>query len=659
MAISSPGIGSNLDVNSIVSQLMAVERQPLTALDTKEISYQAKLTAYGNLKSALSSFQGSLSALNSASKFSALSTSVGDSTLLSASAASTASPSSHSVEVQTLAQAHTLRTDFTAANTTDVVGTGTLTFYFGTYDSGLNVFTNNASKGAQSITVDSSNNTLGGLKDAINNAKMGISASIINDGTTNRLMLTSAMGASNSLKIAVTDSDAANTDMAGLSQLAYDPTATKNMVETVAAVDSKIKVDGVTVSKSTNTISDAIQGVTLNLLKANVGTTTTVTVSRDASSISTAIGSFVKGYNDLAKQIKDLTAYDASTKKGGTLLGDSAVLTVQSRLRSLLNTAITSVDGGKTTLSSIGVSFQKDGTLAFDSSKLSTAMSKDPVAVAGLFTSIGKAEDSLISYVSAKSTTQVGSYGVDISQIATQGNTVGSDPANLTITAGSNDSLALTIDGVSTTVTLAEGTYATVADLISEVQSKINGASAFSSAGISATVTDDGLGVLTITSNRYGSASYVTLGGNAANDLLGLSPTITNGLDVAGTINGNAASGSGQYLTDTGGLKIQINGGATGNRGNVTFVQGYATQLDSLISDIIGSSGTIAGRTDGINSSIDNLNSRRELLSRRLSAIEKRYRNQFTNLDTLISSMNKTSTFLTQQLSALTKATSA
>lgn len=660
MAISSPGIGSNLDVNGIVSQLMAIEQQPLKALTTKEVSYQAQLTAFGNLKSALSSFSGSFAALNTPSKFTALTTTVGDGTLLSASASSTASPSSHSVEVQTLAQAQSLRTNFTADNLTDVVGSGALTFYFGTYDSGGNTFTPNAGKGAKTVTIDAAHNTLSGVRDAINSANIGVAASIINDGTTNRLMLTStSMGASNSLKIGVADADTTNTDLSGLSQLAYDPTATKNMVETVSAIDAVVKVDGVTISKPSNSISDAIQGVTLNLLKANVGTTTTVSVSRDSSTVSSAVSTFVKGYNELAKQISDLTAYDAKTKKAGTLIGDSTVRSIQSRIRSVLNTTISGLNGGQTSLSSIGISIQRDGTMVLDSNKLSSAITSDPEAVAGLFTSIGRAEDSLIKYTSSTANTKPGSYALDISQLATQGNIVGSDPAGLTITAGVDDSLSLTVDGVSTTVTLADGNYATAADLLAEVQSKINGASAFSSKDIAVTVSDDGTGVLSITSNRYGSASYVSLAGTAVTNLLGAAPVSTNGVDVAGTINGQSATGSGQYLTDNSGLKLQVLGGALGSRGNLTFVQGYATKLDTLVSNILGSSGSIAGRTDGINKSIEDLGTRTDTLARRLAAIEKRYRNQFTQLDTLMSSMTKTSNYLTQQLAALTKSTSS
>lgn len=655
MAITSSGIGSGLDVDGIVSKLMAVESQPLTQLTKKEVAYQAKLSAYGNLKSALSSFQGALSALNSSSKFTGLSASVGDGSVLGASASSVASPSSHTVEVTQLSQAQSMRTNFTAANVTDVVGTGKLTFYFGTDNAG--VFTLNPDKGAQTVSIDPEDNTLAGVRDAINSAGIGVSASIVNDGTTNRLVLTSASGAANSLKITVDDDDLDDTNMSGLSQLAYDPAAGsgsgKNMVETLAAKNSTVVVDGITVSSATNQVSTAIQGVTLNLTKTNVGSPTTVSVSRDTASVTSAVEGFVKSYNDLAATIKQMTAYDAKTKTAGVLIGDSAVRSIQSQVRGVLNTAIRDLNGDNTTLSSVGVSFQKDGTLKLDSGKLSTAVNSDATRVAGLFTAIGKAEDSLVKYTSSTSSTLPGSYALTDVVTATQGKVAGAAAAGLTITAGSNDTLSMTVDGVSASVTLAAGSY-TASTLLAEVQSKINGASAFSSAGIAVTLSEAG-GIFTMASNRYGSVSSVAVGDNGADSLLGAGRTTTAGSDVSGKIGGMDATGTGQYLTASNGLKIEITGGMAGGRGSVNFVRGYAYNLNSLLDGLLSSSGPIDSRTSGVNSSIEGLNSKRATLERRLTEMEKRYREQFTRLDVTISQMSSTSNYLAQQLANLPK----
>jgi flagellar hook-associated protein 2 len=165
--------------------------------------------------------------------------------------------------------------------------------------------------------------------------------------------------------------------------------------------------------------------------------------------------------------------------------------------------------------------------------------------------------------------------------------------------------------------------------------------------------------VLAIGANRYGSASSVAItGGNGAAALFGAAPLASTGVDVAGTLDGVAASGVGQTLTGAAGtpaegLAVRILGGATGARGSVTFGRGFADQLNTYVSGLLDGDGLIAARTDGINASIKGLDRRQEALQARLDQIEKRYRAQFTALDTMLSSMNKTSSFLTQQLDSL------
>ena len=202
MTITSMGLGSGLDINGIVSKLMAVESQPLQQLDAKEAGYQAKLAAYGQVKSALSTFQAAVSGLQTASGFQSLAATSADTSVYTASASSIAVPGTYSIEVTQLAKSEKLASNaFSTVN--DVVGSGTLTFQFGT-DDGTGGFTVNSAKAIQSVTVDSANNTLSGVRDAINAANIGVTATIINDGSGFKLSLTStATGAANSLKITV------------------------------------------------------------------------------------------------------------------------------------------------------------------------------------------------------------------------------------------------------------------------------------------------------------------------------------------------------------------------------------------------------------------------------------------------------------------------
>ncbi|MDP1557324.1 MAG: flagellar filament capping protein FliD [Nitrosomonas sp.] len=654
--LSSPGIGSGLDVKGIVSQLMAIERRPLASLDNKEARQQAQLTAFGSLKGALSSFQSSVAALAGPAKFSAISANLADSTLATVATSSAAATGNYSVEVQTLAQAQKIKSS-NFVDTTATVGSGTLTIQFGTYSGVGGTFTLNPDKASQSITIAAGESSLAGVRTAINAADVGVSASIVNDGSGDRLVITSKdTGLSNALKITVTDDDANNIDNAGLSQLAYDISSggTANLTETVAASNATLIIDGITVSKASNIVSDAIQGVTLKLLKTNTGSATTLSVARDASSVQASIQSFVKAFNDLGKTITDLSQFDAASKRASILTGDSTLRSIQSQLRGVFNTPLSATRGGLTTLSEIGLTFQSDGKLKLDSSKLSTVLADSTKDVATLFASIGKPDDSLVSFVSATSETQDGEYFLNISQLATQGTAIGNAAAALTINASVNDTLNLTIEGVSASITLAAGTY-TADSLAAEIQSKIKGASALSAAGINVSVTQSA-GVLNITSDRYGSESTVSItGGTGKLDLFG-TPIETAGVNVAGTIGGVNATGSGQTLLGAGsnsGLVLEITGGATGLRGSVDFAHGFAFKLDKLVANMLENDSLIDSRIDGINATIKDISTQRDSVNRRLVDVERRMRAQFSALDSMISSMSQTSNFLQQQLSNL------
>ena len=663
--LSSPGIGSGLDVNSIVSQLMAAESRPLAALNRKEATYQIKLSAYGNLKGALASFQSAARNLNDSAKFQKINATSADTTLFSATAEKTAALGSYSVEVQQLATNQKLASKgFT--NTTDTVGTGTLQIQFGTYDSGANTFSLNADKPARSIAIDSSKQSLAGIRDAINEANAGVTASIVNDGTANKLVVTSSdTGTVNSLRILVKDDDGNNTNDAGLSQLAYDPTAAagsgKNLSESTAAADAKVVVDGVALTKASNTIKDAIEGVTLNLAK--VGAATKLAVERDSGVVKNSADAFVKAYNAAVKTLQGLTAYDPKTKQAGPLQGDASARTIATQLRNVLNSAVPAVGGKFATLSDIGIAFQKDGSIAVDSAKLQKAIDTSYNDIADVFAVVGRPSDSAVKYSAATADTKPGKYAVDVTQLASQAKYTGDAIAGTDIVIdAASDNLALKIDGVqSATLSLTQGTYK-VADLAKELQTQINGDSALRNAGVTVKVDYDATNKkFLITSSRYGSASKAEVTSVDTDTLTktGIGVKVgTDGVDVAGSINGVSATGSGQYLTGaagdgSAGVKLQITGGGTGARGTVNFSRGYAHQLDKMAEIQLSSAGPLSSRTEGINRSIESLGEQRDAFIRRLASTEKRYRAQFTALDSMLSNMNRTSSFLTQQLASL------
>ncbi|MFJ7566483.1 flagellar filament capping protein FliD [Herminiimonas sp. NPDC097707] len=653
-------VGSNLDVNSIVTQLMVAEQRPLSILTTKETSYKAKLSAYGALSSALSSFQAKVATLSDISKFMQFGATSTDATIASATASASVKPGQYEIEVLRRAQAQSLSTEGRTSTSAAIGagGTTTLTFQFGKITGGTltggqysgAAFAQDASQSTSQITIDASNNSLQGIRDAINKAGMGVTATIVSDGTDApyKLQLTStSTGESSSMKITV-DGDA---DLQNL--LAQDPAGTQKLKQNSAAQDVLLTVNGMEIKNKSNTLTDTFEG--LSITASKIGTTT-ISVTRNTSSIESSVTAFVTAYNELQGTLKYQTGYNADTKTGGPLVGDATARTVQTTLQRMFSTQPEGLTGDLVNLSQIGISFQKDGTLTLDATKLKAVIAKNPEDIGKLFATTATPTDSLVSYVSSTAATKAGSNALNITTLATKGQLTGSSAANTNIVAGVNDELSLEIDGVKATVKLAAGSY-TADSLSTQLQSLINGTPAFSEATVAISVTNQN-GVLSITSNRYGSASKVTVAGNGATALLGSTPTATTGVDVAGTINGAAATGSGQFLTGAAGssaegLKLQITGGALGARGDVNFSMGYASNLNALLTSFVGAKGLIAGRTDGINQSIKDLGTQRDAINQRLVDIEARYRKEFTALDVLLSSMNSTSNYLTQQLAAL------
>jgi flagellar hook-associated protein 2 len=398
--ISAPGVGSGLDVNGMVSKLMSVEQRPLTQLATQEAKFQAKLSNLGSISGALSALQTAAQGLSSASTV-AYGASSNDTTVLTATAASDALAGTSSVTVNKLAQTQKLLTAGVASSSAAVVSGGdtTLTFTLGTitgtpdpvtgiYAPLAATFAANAAKTPVAVLISSSNNTLTGIRDAINAAGAGVTASIINDGGSSPYRLAIASndtGLANSLTISSSNGAVAGSVGA---LLAYDPQGTQALSQTQAARNADLSIGGVAIASSSNTVAGAIQGVTLSLSKETaVGTPVTVTVQRSTSSITASLSALVKAYNSANTTIAGITA------KGALMQGDSGVLGLQRQVIGILRSTQGTSGSAYTTLSSLGISFQKDGSLAFDTTKASAALSADAAGVIALTAAIGKAID--------------------------------------------------------------------------------------------------------------------------------------------------------------------------------------------------------------------------------------------------------------------------
>ncbi|MDB5814257.1 MAG: fliD [Rhodocyclales bacterium] len=368
--ITSAGLGSGIDVESLVTKLMALERRPINNLQTKESGIQTQLSAYGTLKSTLSSLQDAATALQTRQNFASNTAVVADTTIASATVDSTATAGSYSLSVDKLAQTEKVRSTG-YASATSTIPTGTLQINLGTYNG--TSFTPDATK-SFSVTINSSNNTLSGLRDAINGANAGVTASLVNDGTFTRLVVSSNdTGASNAYKLS------------GLAGFDFDPASagTSSMLSTQSAQDASFTLDGIAMTRPSNKITDALSGVTLNLT-AKTTTATTLNVSSNTTAIAAKINTFVTAYNNAVGLMSSQSSYNASSKTAGPLNGEASVRTIQSQLRSIVGSSV-----GTTTnlarLSDIGIQIGVDGKLAVNSDKLTAALSDPTKDVASLF----------------------------------------------------------------------------------------------------------------------------------------------------------------------------------------------------------------------------------------------------------------------------------
>lgn len=432
--ITATGTGSGIDVESLVTQLMAAEKTPLTKLATKESTLQSKISMIGQFKSLVSSVQTAASNLQNLSKLNGIKATLGSSSAVSVTAGNTAGEANYSVDVLQLASGQQIVSQagkFTSASETLVAKSGEttaaamVTINFGTVTEtdGVKSFAADASR-LQQISVQAGDDgeiSLQEVADAINGGDYGVKASLISDKTGSvRLSLTGEdTGAENAFKIDVAVTS--GTENAHFSNLNFDPSKAGvnfDIPSGGVAQDSVMKLNGVEVTRASNTIDDAVEGLTFTLKAttiptgSTVSTPTSLAVKRDSSAISTQLQSFVTAYNTLATAIKNTTSYDATTKTAGALQGDSMIRSMQNQMRSMLSKAFGDGSGSIRTLSDLGVSFQKDGTLALDSSKLSKAVENDLDGVIGFFGAFDQTSSS-----TAPETSKNG-FGYQVEQLA-------------------------------------------------------------------------------------------------------------------------------------------------------------------------------------------------------------------------------------------------
>lgn len=546
VGISSAGIGSGLDIEGIISSLMAAERIPLTKVSQERTAINTKISIYGIIKNSFADLKTAADKLSSLNNLNPLKATSSDDKIVSATASASSANGSYSIEVSQLAKAQSVAAlGVATADTT--VGTGSLTITLGSYDSGTNAFTNNADKTPVTINIGAGQQTLDGIKQAINDSNAGVTASIVNDGAGSRLVLTSKeTGAVNGFKLEVTDADGINTDTTGLSRLAYDPTAAagagKNADTLQIAQNANFTINNLPVSKASNTVTDAVAGLTLNL-KAETTTPINLEVGLDDTALKKTLDDFVAAYNKIRGNLKDQQQKDATLSK------ETTPSALERGLRNILREQVAQYGIG---LSDIGLSFDKDGVLSLNKSKLDTAVAADPGILEKVFANTATTTDARVKYLGANNMTQEGTFAVNVSTA---------------------------YDGSNT---------------------------------------------------------------------------------IAGTINGVAGTGVGNTLTGaTGdpseGLQFSVVQGASGDMGTITFSKGIAERLSDWIGSLTDEGGSLVSRTDGLNTRKSRLDDQEDRINLRLEQVEKRYRAQFTALDSMLASMQQTSAYLSQQLAALAR----
>ena len=704
----------------------------------------------------------SVAALTERSSFNAYNVYVSDEDTLMATAGTGAVPGNFTIRVDALAQSHQLASQGFADADTTSLGAGTVEISIG-------------DGSTTTITLDSGNDTLAGLKNAINDADIGVTASIVDDGSAKnpyRLVLSAEnTGKANTINFAaalsggqapnfttpvfdeVEDGDlsAESTSAIALGDTAaysgsenktYTFTIGGSGVQTVGAstitvnwtdgthtgsfqideADTEIALTGdgadglkltfgagalkagdtfevqtfaptlqvaadarvslgsttgggspITMSSATNKIDDLMTGVTLELREVS-STPVNIVVSVNKDSVKQSIQNVLDNYNEVMTKIDEQFEYNEDTGQAGVLIGDSYLLAMQSYLRSTVSGALTTLPKSMNMLASIGIRTGDDGLLEFaGSSTLYQAIDEDYDAVIDLFTSSGISDNPLIEFLSATAdtVTTTDGYAVNITQAASHGYAQGSDindpEIDPVIIDAANKNLKITIDGAtSELITLTEKTYTSADELIDELQAKIDADGTIGKYGSTVEWVDNGnSGYIKLTSASYGQTSQASYDLGVANSVyrtLGLTnKNSIVGLNVAGTINGEPATGIGRVLTgddgneSTAGMKLVVN--LTENdlddgdaEATVTYSEGFAAKLDRVLESMTNAeSGAMSLRTKALNNQSEYYANLIEDYKERLAARRQDLYEQFNTMESVLSELQSQSSYLTAQ----------
>lgn len=649
------GGGSGIDTQELVNQLVELESAPSTLrLDTRQELLETQISDFGFFRSAMSELESAVEALGNEDTFNAKSISVPNTSLISLTALNpSAVAGTHKIQIDQVAQSHTLSSGATTYASTDAqVGTGTLTLRFGSWDAGETTFTVDPDKTGAEIVIDETNNSLEGLRDAINSADIDVQASIVDNGSGEfQLLLTGPSGASNEIEIVATE----EVSNPGLANFDFNET-TQNLNQEQEGLDAELRLNGLSLSRASNTITDVIEGLEFDVFNASASEVINLTITEDKNFAETAIRDFVDAYNLFLENVEVLVDFNPEINDFGSLKNDSLANSLISSVRNYLGTTVTGIDDGFTILANIGIRTQLDGTLDIvdDENQINTsfraAIDDNFDLVRSFFVPQTSSDDSRLKINGYGSRTESGSYDIDITAAATQGTLTFTDPVTSFDTTGNDYSFDIEIDGVTATINLPDATtYADEDDLASEIQSLINLDQNFVNAGVSVAVSYDG--GFQFVSNNYGSDSNVSITAIGADTAeIGLSVLDgTAGSDIVGTVDGVEGFGFGNVLlpkigSAAEGLKMIITPGETFQT-NVNFSRGFGGGLLGLFDTFLSNNGLISEHEEGIEKKLDDVEDDRVALERRTEAYRARLESQFIAMEAIVRSLNNTGTF--------------
>lgn len=651
------GGGSGIDSRALVNDLVELERAPQEQrLDSRQEKLESQISGLGMLRSAMGELESSLAVLGDADTFNAKQVAIPDTSLIAVSELEAdAVPGNYRLKVEQVAQSQSLSSG-SYASVDSAVGEGSLTLQFGDWtDSGFAVDSNSA---GATIEIDASNNSLSGLRDAINDAGTGVQASIVGTEGNYQLLLTSPTGATKELQL--TAAETAGEE--GLASFNFNET-TKNLTQQQEGLDAIMKVNGLEVTRSTNTITDVIDGVEFDIFNSSATEEVSINISADRSLAETAIRDFVEAYNTFQEEAQRLTGNDVDEEGAGSLRSDSLAGNLIRSVRSQIGSAVPGIDDGFNSLANLGIrTRQVDGTLQIIENDPNEPNTDFPSALRDNFDSVRDmfapntdSSSAQVRVTGYGTRTQPGSYEVEITQDATKG-FLNADPAASTFpldTTGKDYSFTIAVDGRAVEVALPEGkTYNSGEELAAEMQTLINLNEDLKSANLRANVSfNTATNALEFQSNAYGKDSkieFTAVGADAAE--LGLTVgTGTAGVDVVGTIDGEEAFGYGNVLLpDIGspaeGLKMIVAPGATSS--TVNFSRGFAGGLTELMDTYLKNSGLIKERESNIKDNLVDVADDRSALERRTDAFRARLEAQFLAMESIVRSLNNTGSFL-------------